>query len=142
MQEEDRIAIYLSHQHSPYMTLEIQEEVCRTECKMRELNHLTMFREFERNKKVVLDKLIEDSRYYKYIVIYSLSCLDGTLPGITHYLKKIIDANVEFLSVMDPINLKEFGANSSATVIMSACIAHALHTHNVWENIIEFKSEN
>ena len=140
--EEDRIAIYVCPQYAPYMTLEFQEETCRTICKMRELNHLTVFRDLDKSK-TVLDKLIEDIRYYRCIVIYSVCCLSDNLQGIIKYLKKITDANVKFISVTDPIDIALFGTDSvcQSNMIMPACIAQALHGHNVWQNVVEFKSQ-
>lgn len=122
-----KTGIYLSKVFPPYLTLEFQEETCRTICEMKKLDNIEIIEN------------LEDSDY-DTIIIYSIICLGNNLQDIINSIKKILDKNIKLVSVIDPINLNNFGKDSTENMLLSVAIGSALKTNEIWKNIIEFRS--
>jgi len=79
-----KTGIYVCKVHLPYLTLEFQEETCRTICKMKNLDNIEIIENLENSG-------------YDTIVIYSLICLGDNLQDIIKSIKKLLDNNVKLI---------------------------------------------
>lgn len=126
-----KTGVYTCQVYPPYLTLEFQEETCRTVCHMKKLENIEIIKDLK-----------SDLAEYNKIVIYSLICLGDTLQDIIIYIKKILDDNITLISVVDPIDLNNFGNNDVENMLLSVAIGSALKTNQIWKDIIDFKSGN
>ena len=123
-----KTGIYVCKVYPPYLTLEFQEETCRTICQMKNLDNIEIIENLE-------------SSGYDTIIIYSLICLGNNLEDIIKTIKKLLDENVKLISVIDPINLNNFGKDSMENMLLSVAIGSALKTNEIWKNITDFRNK-
>ena len=138
---EKKIAIYVRSLFPPYLTLQFQEDTCRTICKMRGLNNIEVIQDVE-NETKNLEDLFKNSSEYSHIVIYSLICIGTSLKEILESIKKVLDNETKLISVTDPVDLDMFGKNPSEKLILSLAIGSAIHMNETWEQIIKFRNQN
>jgi len=124
-----KTGIYVKQVIPPYLNLEFQEKTCKTVCEIRNL------------KNVELVKTLSDLKDYKYIVIYSLICLGDTLPEIIDAIKKLIDDNIELISITDPVNLNNFGKDTTENMLLSVAIGSALRQNEMWKSIQDYNNK-
>jgi len=124
-----KTGIYICQVSPPYLTLEFQEETCRTICQIKNLENVEII------------KNLNELKDYNSIVIYSLICLGNNLKDIINNIKRLIDDNIKLISVVDPINLNNFGKDATENMLLSVAIGSALKTDEIWKIIKEYKSE-
>ena len=124
-----KTGIYVKQVHPPYLSLEFQESTCKTVCEMKNLQNIELV------------KSLSDLKDYKNIVIYSLICLGDTLAEIIDVIKKLMDDNIQLISVVDPINLNNFGQDATENMLLSVAIGSALKTNEVWKSIQDYKNK-
>lgn len=124
-----KTGIYVKQVIPPYLSLDFQESTCNTVCEIRNLQN------------VELVKTLSDLKDYKYIVIYSLICLGDTLPEIIDAIKKLMDDNIELISITDPINLNNFGQDATENMLLSVAIGSALRQNEMWKSIQDYENK-
>ena len=131
-------AIYICKVSPPYLTLEFQEDTCKTVCQMKGIQNIEVIQDIEQDKPN-LKNLLESE--YDCIIIYSLICLGSTLSEIINCIKKILDNDKKLISITDPINLNDFGKDTTENLLLSVAIGSVIKTNKIWEEILEFKSQ-
>jgi DNA invertase Pin-like site-specific DNA recombinase len=132
--------IYTRELFPPYLTLNFQEETCKIVAKMKKIENISVIQD-NRNESVNLKKIIENIEDYKYIIIYNFGSLGTTIDEILYSIKKILDNNVKLISIMDPVNLENFGSNPAENMFLTLAIGSAIHTNEKWKEILEFKKD-
>lgn len=124
-----KTGIYICQVSPPYLTLEFQEETCRTICQIKNLENVEII------------KNLNELKDYNSIVIYSLICLGNNLKDIINNIKRLIDDNIKLISAVDPINLNNFGKDATENMLLSVAIGSALKTDEIWKIIKDYKAE-
>ena len=126
------MVIYISQVCPPYLTLEFQEETCKKACRMKDMDVGEMG-EVIREK----DKLIEylSNPVDNTLVIYSLICLGDSISEILSCIKKILDKNIQLVSLTEPIQLNLLGTNVEENFLLTACIGSSLYTNDFWKKM-------
>jgi len=139
--KEKKTAIYISKVFPPYLTLQFQEDTCRTICQMRDLNNIVLIKDVDENR-TNLNYLFDHPSEYDHLVVYSLSCLGKTLNNIMDNIEILSNNNIKIISSTDPINLDSSPKNAQDNFILTTIISVILHTNNVWEEITNFRNKN
>lgn len=124
-----KTGIYVKQVIPPYLSLEFQEKTCKIVCEIRNLQN------------VELVKTLSDLKDYKRIVIYSLICLGDTLSEIIDAIKKLMDDNIELISITDPVNLNNFGQDATENMLLSVAIGSALRQNELWKSIQDYENK-
>ncbi len=132
-----KTGIYICNVFPPYLTLNFQEETCRTVCEMKDLKNIFVVRDIE--EKFNIKNLLDNLNEYDNIVIYSLICLGDNLGDIIKSIEKILDSDTKLISITDPINLNNFGKDTTENLLLSLAIGSAIKTNDIWKEIKKFK---
>ena len=137
---EDPIGvIYVCDLSAPYLTQDFQKDVCETICKMKEIKCSKIIRD-NTEDRTNLNLLLEGEKDYTHIIIYSFACLGSGTVKIIDSIKKILDKNLQVISVSDPVNISSFGNEATQNLLLTVAIASAVFQNDTWKEINNFKS--